>query len=357
MRWQLTPADLLAYAHAYTRIDPRLAEASWRELVLGNTTNRRSRGCCEPNLGRVGGLRIGRHLVGDPWPTRSRTRCSAAGQLRARPALREAMRLDMAAYDAIPEIAWTATRAGEIDWFNRAWYAYTGLKPSNGDLGHRWVEAAHPDDRELGRQVLQNGRPPDGAAAGELRLKRADGVSRWFRVQVSPVGAPDGGDARLTICTDVDHYKRQGQRFAFIAKAGEILAESLDLETTLERLLSIVVPEFGDWAAIDLLDENDRLKTVAVIHADSRKLKLLKTLRDRYNHRPETEQRIVAILRENRPMILPEISDELIEQAAAPELLKTIRALGAAIVRNHTAGNARPHDRFAGGLCRDAAPL
>jgi hypothetical protein len=35
-----SPAHTMAHAHAYPPIDPRLAEASWRDLVLGNTTNR-----------------------------------------------------------------------------------------------------------------------------------------------------------------------------------------------------------------------------------------------------------------------------------------------------------------------------
>jgi hypothetical protein len=34
------PAPAVAHSHAYAPIDPRLAEASWQRLVLGNTTNR-----------------------------------------------------------------------------------------------------------------------------------------------------------------------------------------------------------------------------------------------------------------------------------------------------------------------------
>ncbi len=36
----LHPTPVLVHAHAHPPIDPRLAEASWRRLVLGNTTNR-----------------------------------------------------------------------------------------------------------------------------------------------------------------------------------------------------------------------------------------------------------------------------------------------------------------------------
>ena len=34
------PAHSIGATHAYAPIDPRLAEASWRDFVLGNSTNR-----------------------------------------------------------------------------------------------------------------------------------------------------------------------------------------------------------------------------------------------------------------------------------------------------------------------------
>ncbi len=242
------------------------------------------------------------------------------------------MEFDADALDAIPEIAWTGVRAGRIDWFNRSWYEYTGLahhaRAETERLEREWLAAVHPDDRHLSRQALGNGQVPDAVIPIELRLRRADGISRWFRVQVAQRDPARGGSTSwLGICTDIDDYKRQGLRFKFIAKAGEVLAESLDLQTTLERLLAIIVPEFGDWAAIDLFDENDRLKTAAVIHANPAKMPLLTELLGRYNHDPRVEPRIAAMLRENRSFIFREITNEQLERTADPELLWLIRRL------------------------------
>jgi PAS domain S-box-containing protein len=236
------------------------------------------------------------------------------------------------AIDDIPQIAWTASPAGRIMWFNREWYEFTGLpRPSDAEaksLEEQWVAAVHGEDYRRSRSPFKDGIKSRGAFALELRLRRADGVDRWFRVHVSPL-APAVPKVRawLGICTDIDDYKRQGQRFAFIAKVGEVLAESLDLQATLDRLLAIIVPEFADWAAIDLFDENDRLKTVAVIHADARKMRLVKRLLNRYNHNPHFEPDVAAVLRKNRPQIVREVSDELVERAAAPNLLAVIREL------------------------------
>ncbi|MFY9883173.1 MAG: SpoIIE family protein phosphatase [Candidatus Cybelea sp.] len=243
------------------------------------------------------------------------------------------MHLRVSEIDAIPQIAWTAMDDGRIERFNQTWYEYVGLrrtsKASSDQLKRQWTAAIHRDDRRLGNQALRDGIASGRAFTFELRLLRADGVARWFRVVVSPLDPSHRGVMGwLGLCTDIDDYKRQGQQFAFIAKAGEVLAESLDLETTLERLLAIIVPEFADWAAIDLFDEFDRLKTVAAIHADPRKMPLVKGLLGRYNHDPNVEPNIAAILRKNRPVIVREVSSQLIEKAAASELLDVIRALG-----------------------------
>lgn len=126
--------------------------------------------------------------------------------------------------------------------------------------------------------------------------------------------------------TDIDDYRNR-QRLAFLAKAGEVLAESLDLQTTLRRLLEIIVPEFGDWAAIDLLDERNRLKTVAAIHADPRKAAIVRQLCNRYNHKPEFERHVIDALRTRRPWRMAHIAPKLLERAAAPGISRVIRAL------------------------------
>ncbi len=242
------------------------------------------------------------------------------------------IRFEVTAIDTIPQIAWTATRAGRIDALNRKWYQYTGLrqpKTATADSFERqWLDAIHPDDRRLCREALHEAIKRGQPVSIEMRLRGADGVTRWFHTCVGPIDdAPGGADGWLGICTNIDEYKRQGERFAFIAKAGEVLAASLDLQTTLQGLLGIIVPEFGDWAAIDLFDDDDRLQTAAVIHADRRKMSLMTRLLGQYNHDSRWEPRIAAALRRNQPLLVREVSDELIARAAAPDLLDVIRRL------------------------------
>lgn len=222
------------------------------------------------------------------------------------------------AIDDIPQIAWIATPDGRLQHLNRAWRTYAGRK--------HWWAAVPREDLDVARQALHDGIASGAAFAVELRLRRADGVERWFRVFVSPIGGT--GDAGwLGVCADIDDYKRQSQLFAFLAQASEELAESLDLQATLSRLLGIIVPDFGDWAAIDLFDEDDRLKTVAAVHADPEKSRLVKRLIGRYTHDPRYEPVIAEALRRGRPMLISDVNVDLLKKAAATNLFSVIREM------------------------------
>jgi GAF domain-containing protein/anti-sigma regulatory factor (Ser/Thr protein kinase) len=242
------------------------------------------------------------------------------------------MALSPVSIDDIPQIAWTATSGGQILSFNRAWFKHVQRRRRSNataaSLDKQWWEAVHRDDRAPCWLALQSGVASRAGFELELRLLRADGMHRWYRLFVSPLDeAQHDGAGWLGICTDIDDYKHQGQIFAFLAQAGEALAGSLDLQATLNRLLAIIVPEFGDWAAIDLFDENDRLKTVAAIHADPKKMRLVKRLIGRYTHDRRYEPAIAAALRDGQPIVIREVKVEVLEKVATRQLLEVIREL------------------------------
>jgi PAS domain S-box-containing protein len=87
--------------------------------------------------------------------------------------------------DAIPMLAWSARSDGSADFFNQRWLDYTGLSAEQvRDWG--WTVALHSDDLnglvDYWRSVLAAGEP------GEIegRLRRFDGVYRWFLFRATP---------------------------------------------------------------------------------------------------------------------------------------------------------------------------
>jgi eukaryotic-like serine/threonine-protein kinase len=92
--------------------------------------------------------------------------------------------------DLIPGIVWTARADGWIDYANQFWYDFTGFTPEQ-TMGSGWAAAVHADDLErvasLWTKSLQAGEPIEV----DYRIRRKDGVYRWFLAQARPVRDKD----------------------------------------------------------------------------------------------------------------------------------------------------------------------
>jgi len=88
--------------------------------------------------------------------------------------------------DSMPNIVWTATPDGAIDFFNRRWYEFTGGNPVDGP--HTREEIIHPDDLDRARatwdESIRTGKPYEI----EFRYQdRVRGGYRWFLGRAIPV--------------------------------------------------------------------------------------------------------------------------------------------------------------------------
>ena len=87
--------------------------------------------------------------------------------------------------ETIPVMAWSAAADGTAEFFNRRWLEYAGLS-AHQVQGWGWTSAVHPDDlnklEDYWREVLASGQP----GQIEARLRRFDGVYRWFLFRTTP---------------------------------------------------------------------------------------------------------------------------------------------------------------------------
>jgi PAS domain S-box-containing protein len=90
------------------------------------------------------------------------------------------------AIDTIPGLVWSSLPDGNIDFLNQRWLEYTGL-PLALATGSGWQVAVFPDDLPgllgIWRKVLASGAPGEA----EARLRRHDGVFRWFLFRAEPL--------------------------------------------------------------------------------------------------------------------------------------------------------------------------
>jgi serine phosphatase RsbU (regulator of sigma subunit) len=96
----------------------------------------------------------------------------------------------------------------------------------------------------------------------------------------------------------------------------------------LQRVCDLAVPWLSDWAAVDLATR-DGIVRIATAHSDPAKLPLADELQRRYPIDPDAETGVPAVIRSGRPERYPEVTDEMIAQAARDdEHLDLIRSVG-----------------------------
>jgi PAS domain S-box-containing protein len=108
--------------------------------------------------------------------------------------------------DSIPALLTTTTPAGGTEMVNQQLVAYTG---QTAEELKNWPAKLHPDDRarvaECWRRAIETGSPYDG----EERIRRADGVYRWFHSRGLPMRDMDGRIIRwYVLLTDIEDRKR-----------------------------------------------------------------------------------------------------------------------------------------------------
>lgn len=122
--------------------------------------------------------------------------------------------------------------------------------------------------------------------------------------------------------------EKQTNRLAFLAEASIQLASSLDLPTTTAAVTRLTVPRWADWCTIDVVREGD-LHRLAAAHADPATALTLRLLQDRWPSSREHPRRLAEVVRTGRPLLIHEVTDELLETTARDaEHLETLRTLG-----------------------------
>jgi PAS domain S-box-containing protein len=108
--------------------------------------------------------------------------------------------------DNIPALVSTATANGEIAFANQRLLEYVGA--SLEEL-QDWPTFVHEDDRSTVAALWQRSLKTGQSFESEHRLRRADGLYRWFHARAVPVYATQGSIVRwYNLLTDIEDRKR-----------------------------------------------------------------------------------------------------------------------------------------------------
>jgi formate hydrogenlyase transcriptional activator len=178
--------------------------------------------------------------------------------------------------DTIPVLAWSARPDGSAEFFNRPWLDYAGLSAEEAaDWG--WTNALHPEDRgrltDYWRYLLTSGE----AGEIETRLRRFDGVYRWFLFRASPLRDESGNILRwYGTNADIEERKHaeealrsneQKLRLIVDTIPGQVCALSAAGEVQLlnRQVLEYfgkTTEELKNWATSDAVHPDDRPRVI-----------------------------------------------------------------------------------------------
>jgi len=144
-----------------------------------------------------------------------------------------------------PDILFTGSLDGSVDYLSPRFFAYTGLPLST--RGHEPYAAVHPDD--VSRLVVKADATRERALQTQVRILGRDGGYRWFTVRVRVV---DGiaGPRFYGVATDIDKVKRAGEEVeALNAQLTGVLESISDCYYTLDRnwRMTSVNPQASAW--------------------------------------------------------------------------------------------------------------
>jgi PAS domain S-box-containing protein len=136
----------------------------------------------------------------------------------AQRSLQESERRYRTLAESLPHLVWTCRADGPCDYLSPRWVDYTGI-PEADQLGYRWLEQLHPDDRDRVIAEWREVAPRGGVFDIEFRIRRADGAYRWFTTRAIPFRDEGGRVVKwFGSNTDIDDHKRIQQEIESLAR-------------------------------------------------------------------------------------------------------------------------------------------
>jgi PAS domain S-box-containing protein len=201
--------------------------------------------------------------------------------------------------ESIPAVAFVTDAAGQRAFWNRRWVDYTGM-PVEQALGDGWQQALHPDEltrvRDKWRRAFTAGEPLEY----EARLRRSDGVYRWFQVRATPLRDHGGRVTKWCgVATDIEDRKRADELQSELAHVDRVtmlgeMAASISHELRQPLTASLINAQTSlRWLNREQPDVHEASQAIGRIVQDgTRATEIIDRLRALYTKAPTNREAV-----------------------------------------------------------------
>ena len=157
--------------------------------------------------------------------------------------------------DSMPQFVWSADKEGNMRYFNKAVFDYSGLLPEQIKNGG-WIEIVHPDEREKNiirwNESIRTGKD----FIFEHRFRRNDDTYRWQLSRAIPLrDEKDKIQQWIGTSTDINELKEQEQqKDFFISMASHELKTPITSIKGYVQILQSMYEKTGDEVLIKSLE-------------------------------------------------------------------------------------------------------
>jgi len=206
----------------------------------------------------------------------------------------------------------TKTLDGTITSWNSGAEATFGYRAAEA-VGRPITILVPPELLDEEKSILEKISRGERVEGYETVRLRKDGSRVDVSITVAPLRDHEGRIVGASkIGRDITDRKRAQERTRFLAQAAEILGSSLDYERTLAKVADFAAASpLSDWCAV-FLQEGETIRRVAVAHRDPAKLEWAREFDRRFPYDPQKDRTILEVLETGQPLLLAEISDELL---------------------------------------------
>lgn len=206
---------------------------------------------------------------------------------------------------------------GFIIWANEADYRHLGYTRDEY-IGHH-VSEFHAD-ADVIRDMLATLRAGGRLTQAGARLLCKDGSVRYVEITTSARFEEVDGQQEFvhTRCFTQDVTERRSLEEArdLLVRAGQTLSRSLDVDQTLDVLSKLIVPQFADWYAVHLRNDDDEVVPAHISHVDPALRQFAWAALGQWPEPLDGPSAPAATIRSGRPLLEPRVTREALTRFA-----------------------------------------
>jgi signal transduction histidine kinase/CheY-like chemotaxis protein len=153
----------------------------------------------------------------------------------------------------------------------------------------------------------------------------------WISFSAIPVMDTNGKfEYGILWYRDVSERKSRDDKLKFLLESTKILSITMDFKQRLEEKARLTVPLLADWCSVDIVQNDNSIKRVALIHRDPQKIEQFKEYEKKYPLLPGVESIPERVIRTGKSEFIPFVTEEIIMGAHtfSEEQRKAVLGLG-----------------------------